>query len=136
MALCARNAHITVYDVTTWSWVWVNLVNPGQLAIHFTGLRPGEKLNEELLVGDASFGTEHRKIMRTHESHLPWSELRPRLANLERACDTFDFEAIKKFIEGLVDGADLAEQLTELPRRSNMLPVVERTLSAKREQAR
>ena len=108
----------------------------GDIAIRFTGLRPGEKLNEELLVGDASFGTEHRKIMRAHESHLSWSELRPRLEDLECACDTFDFEAIKNFIEGLVDGADLAAQLTELPRRGNVLPLAGRTISAKRERAR
>ena len=31
MTLCVRNVHITVFDVTTWSWAWVNLVNPGVL---------------------------------------------------------------------------------------------------------
>ena len=95
----------------------------GDIEITFTGLRAGEKLNEELLVGDASFGTEHRKIMRAVESHVPWQELKPALANLEKACDIFDYDAIKTFIEGLVEGADLAEQLFRLPARANILPL-------------
>ena len=98
----------------------------GDIEIEFTGLRPGEKLNEELLVGTASFGTEHRKIMRAVESHIPWQELQPALANLEKACDLFDYDAIKTFIEGLVEGADLAEQLLRLPARVNILPLPER----------
>ena len=102
--------------------------NPhGDIEIHFTGLRPGEKLNEELLVGNAALGTDHRKIMRTVESHPSWAELQPALARLERACDTFDFKAIKNFIEGLLDGADLAAQLTELPHRGNVLMLQGRT---------
>ena len=107
----------------------------GDISIRFTGLRPGEKLNEELLVGDA-LGTEHRKIMRAEESFLSWSELAPMLAKLERACDSFDFTAVKNFIEGLVDGADLAAQLTELPQRGNVLPLTPRTTPSERERGR
>ena len=76
-----------------------------------TGLKPGEKLHEELLVSGNVTGTEHRKIMRAEENYLPWTELRGALNTLEQACDTFDYEAIKKFIEGLVEGADLESQL-------------------------
>lgn len=87
--------------------------NPhGDIEIRVTGLRAGEKLTEELLAS-ASFGTEHRKIMRTVESHLPWPELEPALAKLERSCDDFDFDAIKEHIEHLVDGADLAPRATK-----------------------
>ena len=98
----------------------------GDIAITFTGLGAGEKLNEELLVGDTPLGTEHRKIMRAVESHLPWDELKPALANLEKACDTFDYDAIKTFIEGLLEGADLAQQLFRLPARANVLALPER----------
>ena len=81
--------------------------NPrGDIEIRVTGLRTGEKLTEDLLLG-ASFGTEHRKIMRTVESNLPWAELAPALDALERACAEFDYEAISRIIEHLVDGADL-----------------------------
>ncbi len=95
----------------------------GDIAIECTGLRPGEKLHEELLVGETPSGTEHRLIMRAVESYVPLKELRPALANLENACDTFDYAAIKSFIEGLVEGADLAKQLARLPARANVLPL-------------
>jgi FlaA1/EpsC-like NDP-sugar epimerase len=86
----------------------------GDIEIQFTGLKPGEKLHEELLIADASSGTEHRKIMRAQERLVPWSELRGALNTLEQACESFDYDAIKRFIERLVEGADLAEQLMDL----------------------
>ncbi len=98
----------------------------GDIEIRITGLRPGEKLHEELLVGDASSGTEHRKIMRTLESHVSWTELRPALVTLEHACDAFDHDAIKRFIENLVEGADLAEQLFDLTPRADVLMLPKR----------
>ena len=96
--------------------------NPhGDIEIRLTGLRQGEKLNEDLLIGDTAFGTEHRKIMRSVEPHMPWQRLGPALENLEAACDGFDFDAVKGFVEGLVENADLAERLTESPQRGNVL---------------
>ena len=89
--------------------------NPdGDIEIVYTGLKPGEKLHEELLVGEDVVGTEHRKIMRASEGYLPWSELRGALNTLEQACETFDYEAIMSFIQGLVEGADLESQLGDL----------------------
>ncbi len=89
--------------------------NPeGDIEIQFTGLQPGEKLHEELLIADAASGTQHRKIMRAQEHFVPWSELRGALNTLEQACESFDYDAIKRFIERLVEGADLAEQLMDL----------------------
>lgn len=83
--------------------------NPrGDIAIKFIGLRPGEKLREDLVTGDAA-GTEHPKILRTAEHHKPWGELRPALETLRQACDAFDFQAIRSTIEAVVEGADLAE---------------------------
>ncbi len=96
--------------------------NPdGEIEVKYTGLKPGEKLHEELLVGGDVTGTDHRKIMRAEEGYLPWVELRGALNTLEQACDTFDYEAVKTFIEGLVEGADLEAQLEDLTPRS---PVV------------
>jgi FlaA1/EpsC-like NDP-sugar epimerase len=86
----------------------------GDIEIHFTGLKPGEKLHEELLVTGNVTGTDHRKIMRAEEHYLPWKELRGSLNTLEQACETFDYEAIKTFIEGLIEGADLESQLGDL----------------------
>jgi FlaA1/EpsC-like NDP-sugar epimerase len=86
----------------------------GEIEIRITGLKAGEKLHEELLIADASADTEHRKIMRAEERYIPWSELRGALNTLEQACEGFDYDAIKVFIERLVEGADLADQLIGL----------------------
>jgi FlaA1/EpsC-like NDP-sugar epimerase len=83
----------------------------GDIEIEISGLKAGEKLHEELLLGDAVTGTEHRKIMWAEEDYVHWAELRGALNTLEQACDDYDYEAIKTFIEGLVEGADLASQL-------------------------
>ena len=90
----------------------------------FLGKRYVLKLHEELLIADASSGTEHRKIMRAEERFVAWSELRGALNTLEQACDSFDYEAIKRFIERLVEGADLAEQLMDLSGQVVAAPVI------------
>jgi FlaA1/EpsC-like NDP-sugar epimerase len=86
----------------------------GDIEIRISGLSSGEKVHEELLIADAAAGTEHRKILRAEEEYVQWSELRGALNTLEQACDAFDYEAIKAFIERVVEGADLNEQLIEL----------------------
>ncbi len=96
--------------------------NPnGDIEIKITGLQPGEKLFEELLVGDAVSGTAHRKIMRAEESFLPWTELRGALNTLEQACDAYDYDAVQAFVEGLVEGSDLESQLGDLPAAANVV---------------
>ncbi len=98
--------------------------NPeGEIEVKYTGLKPGEKLHEELLLSGDVIGTEHRKIMRAEEHFLPWPELRGALNTLEQACDTFDYEAVKTFIERLVEGADLEEQLGGLSARPNVVAI-------------
>jgi FlaA1/EpsC-like NDP-sugar epimerase len=101
----------------------------GDIEIQISGLAPGEKVHEELLIADAATGTEHRKILRAEEDYVKWSELRGALNTLEQACDAFDYEAIKAFIERVVEGADLNEQLVELaePRRADVVPLTQRT---------
>jgi FlaA1/EpsC-like NDP-sugar epimerase len=60
--------------------------NPdGDVEIRITGLRPGEKLYEELLIGDNPSPTAHSRIMKAREASLSWSELRPLIAQLEKA---------------------------------------------------
>jgi len=93
----------------------------GDIEIQITGLQPGEKLFEELLIADAASATEHKKILRAEERFVPWSELRGALNTLEQACASFDYDAIKRFIERLVEGADLAEQLADLTDPSKKL---------------
>jgi FlaA1/EpsC-like NDP-sugar epimerase len=45
----------------------------GDIAIEITGLRPGEKLYEELLIGDNPEPTDHPRIMKAHEDFMPWA---------------------------------------------------------------
>ena len=98
--------------------------NPqGDIEIEITGLKPGEKLHEELLMSGNVMGTDHRKIMRGNESYLSWQELEVALNTLEAACDEFDYDAIKRFIEGLVEGADLESQLDDLL-RPKVVPLI------------
>lgn len=70
----------------------------GDIEVVYTGLRPGEKLYEELLIGDNPQGTAHPRIMMAREVFMPWEELRVTLNTLTRASQDFD---CKKIIETL-----------------------------------
>ncbi|CZF80162.1 UDP-N-acetyl-alpha-D-glucosamine C6 dehydratase [Grimontia celer] len=73
--------------------------NPhGDIEIHFSGLRPGEKLYEELLIGDNVERTAHERIMTASERFLSLSEFSDLLARLDTACHTFDHESIRKLL--------------------------------------
>lgn len=79
--------------------------NPrGDIAIEFTGLRPGEKLYEELLIGDNVTPTEHPMIMRANEAYLPWDELRNVLTEMELALHNNDFPKLRQLLCLAVDG--------------------------------
>lgn len=67
----------------------------GDIAIRITGLRPGEKLYEELLIGSDSQKTAHQKIMMAQESCLPLATLAPLLDALDRATEEEDIDAVK-----------------------------------------
>ena len=69
--------------------------NPnGDIAIEYTGLRPGEKLYEELLVGDNVEGTCHPRIMTANEVHLSWPETHTLLNRLDKACHEFHVDDV------------------------------------------
>ena len=71
-------------------------LNPdGDIEIKCTGLRPGEKLYEELLIGDNVAGTFHERIMTAQEAMLDWRDLEPLLTKLDNACHGFDHELIR-----------------------------------------
>ena len=76
----------------------------GDISIEITGLRPGEKLYEELLIGDNPLKTLHPRIMKANEEHLPWSNLVDRLNILEAALSANDVSLIRKIMQDLVPG--------------------------------
>lgn len=71
---------------------------PDGIEIVHVGLRPGEKLYEELLIGDNVEGTEHPLIMRAQESEVPWLELEKLLAEIEKACINFNYEEVRTLL--------------------------------------
>ena len=79
--------------------------NPmGDIEIQVTGLRPGEKLYEELLIGDSPLPTSHPRIMKAHEEFLPWDELESKLNILNVALDSNNVPAIRTLLKELVPG--------------------------------
>jgi FlaA1/EpsC-like NDP-sugar epimerase len=77
--------------------------NPaGDIEIVFTGLRPAEKLYEELLIGGNVSGTEHPMIMRASEPYMPWHELRSVLVGMRAALDAFDCETARQLLMSTV----------------------------------
>ena len=71
---------------------------PDAIEIEHVGLRPGEKLYEELLIGSNVEGTQHPLIMRAQETELLWNDLQVILARLENACERFDYEEIRTLL--------------------------------------
>ncbi len=79
--------------------------NPtGDIEIRVTGLRPGEKLYEELLIGDNPQPTHHARIMKAHEEFLPWEQLQPKLNALNQVLDINDVPQIRALLKDLVPG--------------------------------
>lgn len=76
----------------------------GDIEISITGMRPGEKLYEELLIGDNPQPTAHPKIMKAHEEFLVWSKLEQELEKLNVILDTSDDRLIRDTLKKLVPG--------------------------------
>ena len=78
----------------------------GDIEISFIGLRPGEKLFEELLIGDNPMSTAHPRIMKAHEAYMAWPELQSQLLQLHEAAESEDEAAIRAVLHTCVQGFD------------------------------
>lgn len=76
----------------------------GDIEIAITGLRPGEKLYEELLIGDNPAPTDHVRIMKAREDCLSWPVLVPHLERLRRAAEAGDEAEIRSVLQACVHG--------------------------------
>ena len=76
----------------------------GDIEIVYTGLRPGEKLYEELLIGDKVSETEHQKIMRAEEKIVPWPELSVILTKLKAANKQGDCQRVRNILVEKIEG--------------------------------
>ena len=94
--LAKRMVHLSGLEIKN------ELTPDGTIESHYVGLRPGEKLFEELLIGENVEGTEHALIMRAQESEIPWALLQEWLAELAAACDQFDHEAVRSLLLRIV----------------------------------
>lgn len=70
----------------------------GDIEIVYSGLRPGEKLFEELLIGENPAGTDHPRIMKAREASLPWDEVEALIKELDKACHIFDCERVREIL--------------------------------------
>lgn len=88
--------------------------NPeGDIEIKYVGLRPGEKLYEELLIGDNVTGTNHPKIMRAEEEKLTWDRILHYMSEFEAASNKFETKKIKLLLQEAVSGYVAEEDIVD-----------------------
>lgn len=85
----------------------------GDIEFEVTGLRPGEKLYEELLIGDNPVNTQHPRIMKAHEQYLSWVELQEKLDDLNHAMGMNDVVMIRHVLQQLVSGYEPSGEVVD-----------------------
>ena len=85
----------------------------GDIEIQYAGLRPGEKLFEELLIGNNVSGTEHSRIMRAEEHALSWSDTEALVIELKRACDMYSCDVLKELLLAAPAGYSSTENIKD-----------------------
>lgn len=76
----------------------------GDIEIHIAGLRPGEKLYEELLIGDNPMPTQHPRIMKAREEFVDWQVLEPKLSLLLEAIVKNEVDTIRSMLLEFISG--------------------------------
>jgi FlaA1/EpsC-like NDP-sugar epimerase len=86
---------------------------PNDIAITFTQLRTGEKLYEELLIGNNAAPTQHPRIMSAQEEKLSWAALQTVLSELESACNALDLPRVRQLLTAAPTGFTPAEEIVD-----------------------
>jgi FlaA1/EpsC-like NDP-sugar epimerase len=107
MDLAQRMIELSGQQVKNEQQLW------GDIEIQITGLRPGEKLYEELLIGDNPLPTRHPRILRAQEARLAPEALQALLQALETAMGTNDVNAIRALLQEAVHGYQPAGEVVD-----------------------
>lgn len=86
----------------------------GDIEIRFSGLRPGEKLYEELLIGDNVTETEHERIMTANEIMLSWDDYKTVIDKLDRACSSLEHDTIREILLSAPTGFTPKDDICDL----------------------
>ena len=90
-------------------------LNPnGDIEIKYTGLRAGEKLYEELLIGDNVTGTANPLIMRAQEDMIAWDELKKLLDNLIIYNNNYDYINSRDILKKIVPGFKSEDEIKDI----------------------
>ena len=96
--------------------------NPhGDIEIKFTGLRPGEKLYEELLIGEDVSETAHGRIMTASESFIPLKEYETILVELEGVCSNFEHDMIRSILLATPAGFNPTDDIGDLVWKEHLI---------------
>ncbi|EPJ45840.1 MAG: UDP-D-quinovosamine 4-dehydrogenase [Osedax symbiont Rs1] len=105
--LATKMIHLSGFSVKT-------EFEDGDIEITFSGLRPGEKLYEELLIGDNVSGTAHPRIMTASEEMLDWPALSDFLERIDLACKAYDLKEIRELLMVMPTGFNPSDAIGDL----------------------
>lgn len=91
-----------------------NMNSDGEIEIEYTGLRPGEKLYEELLIDDNAIGTSHPRIMRAEEEAYSWEEIQTYLEKLQHVISQQNYEEVRHLLIEVVKGYQPGSEIEDV----------------------